>query len=124
VARGSRTSAPGTPPLLRGPASTYVDDLNQVLETTKILRIERVERQVMGERGRRDHQVDGICTAGFATNALDCCVDVSVRLGALGVEGERPDTCFDLAQMPLTPPALDLVVRRVWAPSKLGDGQR
>ncbi len=99
-------------------------DIDQALECFEIVGIAGVERELCGEGGRRDEQVDGAGSARFASCAGDSGEDAAVGAGCVGVEGERVEGGFGPLEPVLAAAAFGGVVGGVWAGGEFGEGDR
>jgi hypothetical protein len=100
---GTTDSDAGTVRLVVGPS----DDLEAV-DVGEVAGVACVDREVVGDRGRRDHRVIR-AGCGLTTSAAQRGRDSAERPRCGGIERQRVKVCFSLLKMRLARGALLLV---------------
>lgn len=98
------------------------DDVDEVVKGFEVIGIAGVQRELCGEGGCGDEQVDGSGSAGFAPGACDGCEDPAVGAGGVGIEGEWVEGGFGSLDPVLAAAAFGGVVSGVWAGSEFCEG--
>ncbi len=88
-----------------GPCDLHGDDVDEYLETLKVIGVRCVKRQLRSARRCRDQEVHGTRTAGLAPLGHDGCVDPRVRANRFIIEREGMESRFGTLKSILSPRA-------------------
>lgn len=85
----------------------------------EILSVAGVQREIVGQRRRGDHQVDRTAPTWLAAGAVNPGVDSTVCASTVGVEGNGFKVRLDLLKLELAACLCELIASGVWPRRKL-----